>query len=417
MQATRPSTSPRFRGLDRRPPRSAASFRLLAVLAMGLLAVVGTARGSDAPVAVTARIRAGIEAGRLQVAIDAGRELARYVLSRVYEDVRRRFPTPPEGWEGWTMTRFVPPTEDPNLVFDAVATFQADYRGPDGAEVSVRLEGRRGAVARDLTRSILEAPAADRFDHPRRSLHTRGRWGTTSDGRQELLLRQVFEGHLEHDDYPFVRITGGAAMRREEVGSWGTLRVLGLIWGGLVCFSGETTLLTRISRSTRESLERIDTWLETPEERRVIAVPSALRRELLSVLRRLALRQGQRFTDAVRPAVADWPPVGASDHSISWTLPITRHVCSVLALRGPIFVTAWTAPGAPVVPSGVPSEEVALSNGTWRRSRRSGGADVAWEIAVPGTAWFVSVAGDDRDGTVRAAAQRLSLERVAEALR
>ena len=41
----------------------------------------------------------------------------------------------------------------------------------------------------------------------------------------------------------------------------------------------------------------------------------------------------------------------------------------------------------------------------------------AWEIAVPGTAWFVSVAGDDRDGTVRAAAQRLSLERVAEALR
>ena len=393
---------------------AAAPLRLLAVLAMGLLAVVGTARGADAPVAVTARIRAGIEAGRLQVAIDAGRELARYVLSRVYEDVRRLFPTPPEGW---TMTRFVPPTEDPNLVFDAVATFQADYRGPDGAEVSVRLEGRRGAASRDLTRSILEAPAADRFDHPQMSPYTRGRWGRTSDGRPELLLRQVSESDWEHDDYSFVRITGGAAMRRDEMAWWGTLRGLGVIWHGLTCFSGETTLLTRISRSTRESLERIDTWLETPEERRVIAVPYGLRGELLSVLRRLALRQGQRFTDAVRPAVADWPPVGASDHSISWTLPITRHVCSVLALRGPIFVTAWTAPGAPVVPSGVPSEEVALSNGTWRRSRRSGGADVAWEIAVPGTAWFVSVAGDDRDGTVRAAAQRLSLERVAEALR
>ena len=393
---------------------AAAPLRLLAVLALGLLAVVGTARGADAPVAVTARIRAEIEAGRLQVAIDAGRELARYVLSRVYEDVRRLFPTPPEGW---TMTRFVPPTEDPNLVFDAVATFQADYRGPDGAEVSVRLEGRRGAASRDLTRSILEAPAADRFDHPQMSPYTRGRWGRTSDGRPELLLRQVSESDWEHDDYSFVRITGGAAMRRDEMAWWGTLRGLGVIWHGLTCFSGETTLLTRISRSTRESLERIDTWLETPEERRVIAVPYGLRGELLSVLRRLALRQGQRFTDAVRPAVADWPPVGASDHSISWTLPITRHVCSVLALRGPIFVTAWTAPGAPVVPSGVPSEEVALSNGTWRRSRRSGGADVAWEIAVPGTAWFVSVAGDDRDGTVRAAAQRLSLERVAEALR
>lgn len=391
-------------------------------IAISVLALASTVHAAETPAALTAPIRAEIEAGRLQGAIEAGRALARFVLERKFEDVQRQLPAPPDGW---SLTRFVRPPEDSNLVLDAEATFQADYRGPLGAEISVRLEGRRGSVSRDLTRYVLEAPDADRFVRPL-NLFVRGRWGTSADGRPELLLRQVLDSEWEHDDdCTFVRITGSPAMRREEIEWWGSKRFHGPLWLALSTFGGERTILSRISRPVGESLERIDDWLRTldepSDEFRVI--PHSLRGDLLGVLRTLSVQQGVRFACAVRPAVEAWPPLGLPDSQISWTWPIARHACGVLALRGPILVTVHMAPdlGAEPTASGRattdPHEDISLSSGRWRRWSRSGGSDVSWEIAVPGTAWRLTVGGDDRDGHVRAVAQRLSLDRVAHALR